>query len=263
VPVLIHAGRGMDRLGEGVVELARTHHDATFVLAHAAISDLGWIVDATHDVPNLVFDTSWWRPTDIAVLLTTCDPSRVLHGSDPPYGTPGLGVQLSARIARACGWDDHDVAQLMGGNARRIFGLEGAVPASRSGDRPPYAMPVEHEPVFRRAAELLAASIHVLLAQGDADEVFDLTCAALDVSSSHPREADARLLRGAIRVGLALLHRDDTFVDGAQEPGFMGWPVTRRIGIELLLSTLAHLATPALPIRGIDRVGWADPAPFV
>ncbi|MCZ4496682.1 MAG: amidohydrolase 2, partial [Thermoleophilia bacterium] len=92
-PILIHAGRGMARLGEQVVELAREFPQATFVLAHAAVSDLSWIVDATRDVPNIVFDTSWWRPTDIAALLTDVEPSRVLYASDPPYGTAELGLQ--------------------------------------------------------------------------------------------------------------------------------------------------------------------------
>ncbi len=252
VPILIHAGRGMERLGEGVVELAREFPDATFMLAHAAISDLGWIIDATHDVENLVFDTSWWRPTDIAVMLTSCDPGRVMFGSDPPYGTVRLGMQLTARIARACGWSDANVERLMGGTARRLFrigedvaGVDGHVTH----------MPVE-EPAFRRAGELLTAAMQVEFSDGDSTEVFDLACAALHVVDAHPRVRDAKLLHGAIEGGRALLMRDET----------TGLPMvspTRRRGVELLICVLAHLATPALPIHGIDRVGWDDPAPFV
>ncbi|MCW2928156.1 MAG: amidohydrolase 2 [Thermoleophilia bacterium] len=258
VPILIHAGRGMERLGEGVVELARQHPRATFILAHAAVSDLSWIVDATTDVPNIVFDTSWWRPTDIAVLLTCAPPSRVVHGSDPPYGSAELGVQITARLARGCGWDDAQVAALMGGNSRRIFGI---------GDEPALAgsldmggarhMPVEF-PAFRRASELLASALQVQFGGGDPEEVFDLACSALDLPSAHERQRDAALLQGCIRVATALLDRTLVGLPGDLPPfAVMGTPTGRR-AIELLMGALVHLATPELPIIGIERTGWSE-----
>ena len=103
---------------------------------------------------------------------------------------------------------------------------------------------------------LLTAAIQVEFTGGDSAEVFDLACAALHVVESHPRARDASLLHGAIEGGRALLTCDDA-------PGMpMSSPIRRR-GVELLICVLAHLATPALPIHGIDRVGWDDPAPFV
>lgn len=260
VPVLIHAGRGMECLGEGVLEHARACPDATFILAHAAISDLAWIVDATEHVPNVVFDTSWWRPTDLAVLLTTCPPRRVLHGSDPPYGTAQLGTQLTIRLARACNWDDAAISLLLGGNARRLLGIPGDE-LSQPVDHAPH-MP-EEVPTFRRSAEFLAAALQVSFGDGDADEVFDLACAALHVVDDHPRRDDAALLHGCIRVARALMSRDDGGHAEKRGAGFMTWSEQRRLGVELLIATLAHVATPALPIAGIDRVGWPDPAPFV
>ncbi len=253
VPILIHAGRGMPRLGEGVVELAREFTGATFVLAHAAISDFAWIVDATRDVENVVFDTSWWRPTDLAVLLASCEPGRVMFGSDPPYGTVRLGVQLTARIARACGWGDDAVAGLMGGTARRLFGLGDDAPVDVAGHA---AHMPEEDPVFRRALELVSAAAHVEFSGGDSAEVFDLACLALDVARDHPRARDASLLTGAIQVSRALLTRDGS-------TGIHTTSTARRRGVELFICALAHLATPVLPIHGIDRVSWDDPAPFV
>lgn len=260
VPILIHAGRGMERLGEGVVELARACPRASFILAHAAISDLAWIVDATHDVPNVVFDTSWWRPTDLAVLLATCPPERVLHGTDPPYATAQLGVQLTIRMARACGWSDEAMSLLLGGNARRLFGTDGAADSHLEEHEP--HMPTEVA-TFRRAGEFLAAAMQVSFADGDAEEVFDLACAALHVVDAHPRRDDARLLHACIDVGRELIRRDAAAPVGTPPATFMSWSEHRRLGVELLIATLCQLATPALPITGIDRVGWPDPAPFV
>jgi uncharacterized protein len=259
--ILIHAGRGMERLGEGVVELACENPGATFVLAHAAISDLAWIVDATHDVPNVVFDTSWWRPTDLAVLLATCDPGRVLHGSDPPYGSAQLGLQLTARIARGCGWGDEAMAALLGGNARRVFGIGEPTAAADPGRHTPH---LPHEvPAFRRASELLAAAMHVQFGGGDSAEVSDLAIAALDLVPSHELHDQARLLQAAICAGCSLLARDHERHHAPDEESFMTWPTTHRLGVQLLICTLAHLATPALPIQGIDGVSFGDPAPFV
>lgn len=260
VPILIHAGRGMERLGEGVVELARECPDATFILAHAAISDLSWIIDATQDVPNVAFDTSWWRPTDLAVLLTTCPPQRVLHGSDPPYGTAQLGAQLTIRLARACGWGDAAMSLLLGGTARGLLRIDRE-------EQPPVVdhaphMP-EEVPPFRRSAEFLAAAMQVSFGDGDADEVFDLACAALHVVEEHPRRGDAAALLGSIGAARGLLSRDDCGRLEERGAGFMTWSEHRRLAVELLIATLAQLATPALPITGIDRVGWPDPAPFV
>ncbi len=255
VPILIHAGRGMERLGEGVVELAREFPNATFVLAHAAISDLSWIVDATHDVPNVVFDTSWWRPIDVAVLFTSCEPERVLFGTDPPYGTVRLGLQITARLARACGWRDDAMSALMGGTARPMFGIEaGDDRAPTISGHAPH-LP-EEVPAFRRAGELLSSAMQVTFAGGDPAEVFDLATAALDVLDSHEHASTARLLHGAINVGVALLGRDrsDELFTASR---------IRFAATELLIATLVHLATPALPMPGIDRVGWSDPAPFV
>jgi uncharacterized protein len=56
--VLFHAGRGIPHLGEAVVDLARDNPRVRIVLAHAGISDVGWIGPAAAALPNLLFDTA-------------------------------------------------------------------------------------------------------------------------------------------------------------------------------------------------------------
>lgn len=260
VPILIHAGRGMDRLGEGVVDLAREYSDATFILAHAAISDLAWIVEATQDVENIVFDTSWWRPTDLAVLLASCDPKRVLFGSDPPYGTVPLGLMITARIARACGWDDHAVAALMGGNARRIFRLESA------DDSQAHAhdahMPAELA-AFRRASELLGAALYVIFSGADAREVLELAVAALDRPKNNEHADSACFLQHAIRVGFTLYQTGIDAENAKSANKQLGFSSRQRLGVQLLMGALVHASTPLLPMCGVDGVQLPDLAPFV
>ena len=62
--MLFHAGRGIPHLGEAVVDIARRYPGARLILAHAGISDLGWIADEAAALPNLFFDTAWWNVAD-------------------------------------------------------------------------------------------------------------------------------------------------------------------------------------------------------
>ena len=100
-PVLFHAGRGIPHLGEAVVDLARRYPGARLILAHAGISDLGWIADDAAVLDNLFFDTAWWNVADQLQLYATIPPGRILYASDMPYapGSAGL-LRLPARGAR-------------------------------------------------------------------------------------------------------------------------------------------------------------------
>ena len=100
-PVLFHAGRGIPHLGEAVVDLARRYPGARLILAHAGISDLGWIADEATALQNLFFDTAWWNVADQLQLYSTIPPGRILYASDMPYAPGPAGrLRLPAR-ARA------------------------------------------------------------------------------------------------------------------------------------------------------------------
>jgi uncharacterized protein len=122
--VLFHAGRGIPNLGADAAHLARLHPDARIVLAHAGISDLGLLRDAAAELPNLLFDTSWWQIGDMLDLLTSVPPGRVLYASDMPYGH-GLNASfLLRRAAREAGWSEEQIAVAAGGQLERIVAGE-------------------------------------------------------------------------------------------------------------------------------------------
>ena len=102
-PVLFHAGRGIPHLGEAVVDLARRYPGARLILAHAGISDLGWIADEAAELPNLFFDTAWWQVADQLQLYATIPPGRILYASDMPYAPGVLAAFVFLRVARAVG----------------------------------------------------------------------------------------------------------------------------------------------------------------
>src|SRR3954465_11811695 len=121
MPVLFHAGRGIPHLGEAGVALARRYPGARLILAHAGISDLGWIARDAAELPNLFFDTAWWLVADHLQLYATIPPGHILSGGDMPYG-PGLTTAfIFVRVARAVGTSPEAMRAIAGGQLARIM----------------------------------------------------------------------------------------------------------------------------------------------
>jgi len=126
-PVLFHAGRGIPHLGEAVVDLARRYPGARLILAHAGISDLGWIADEATELQNLFFDTAWWNVADQLQLYTTIPPGRILYASDMPYAPGVLAAFVFLRVAHAVGLGPEAVHSIAGGQLARIVAGEDPV----------------------------------------------------------------------------------------------------------------------------------------
>ena len=123
-PVLFHAGRGIPHLGEAVVELARDYPGARLILAHAGISDLGWIADAAAGLPNLYFDTAWWQVADQLQLYATVPPGQILYASDMPYGPGTFASFMFRRVSTAVGLDAEQRRAIAGGQLARVVAGE-------------------------------------------------------------------------------------------------------------------------------------------
>ncbi len=130
VPILIHAGRGMPSIADGLCDVALRHLGAPLILAHGGIADLGVFADRLADHPAAFFDTSIFGPLDMIELFARVPPERILFGSDPPYGRPFLALYLTLRVARMSGLDDAAVRRVLGGTAEAI--LSGADPSAPS-----------------------------------------------------------------------------------------------------------------------------------
>jgi uncharacterized protein len=130
VPILIHAGRGLPPLAEGLVELALKHPGATLILAHGAICDQGIITTLLADHPRVLYDTSCFFPIDVIELLARVPAQRVVFASDPPYGATSPGLYLALRVASLAGLDDQALRAMLGETiAALIDGEELPAPA--------------------------------------------------------------------------------------------------------------------------------------
>ncbi len=116
-PVTIHAGYGARALAGPIAELVAAAPGARIVLAHAGRGDARALAASLDAWPDVMLDTSLAALADLAAL----PPSRLVFGSDRPYGDHGTALALVAAAARVAGWSDDEASGVMGGNLRRAL----------------------------------------------------------------------------------------------------------------------------------------------
>jgi len=121
VPILIHAGRGLPPIADGLVELALRHPDVVLILAHAAICDQGVLTNGLADHPRVLYDTSCFFPVDVIELYARVPAERVVFGSDPPYGRPLAGLYFATRVAHKVGLDEAATRLMLGETMARLL----------------------------------------------------------------------------------------------------------------------------------------------
>ncbi len=130
VPILIHAGRGLPPLADGLVELALRHPGAVLILAHGAICDQGILTSRLRDHPGVLYDISCFFPLDVIELLARAPVERIVFASDPPYGMPATTLYMALRVARQAALDEPALLGLLGGTMAGLLD-RGELPAAR------------------------------------------------------------------------------------------------------------------------------------
>ena len=198
-PVLFHAGRGIPRLGEAVVELARKYPDARLILAHAGISDLGWIGVEAATLDNLFFDTSWWQVGDLLSLYCTVPPGRILYASDLPYGSGMFAAFAFLRCALAVGLRGDALAAIAGASLERVLSGDGPLDF---GPAPGTAALGPRDPDFERCATWLCMGCGAAFRGNDPTEALSLAALACHRADAHPL---APVIEGLIETSLDAL----------------------------------------------------------
>jgi uncharacterized protein len=130
VPILIHAGRGLPPLADGLAELALTHPEAVLILAHGAICDQGILTTRLAEHPGVLYDISCFFPLDVIELFARVPAERIVFASDPPYGMPATTLYLALRVARQAGLDEHTTKAVLGGTMASLLGGHGLAPVT-------------------------------------------------------------------------------------------------------------------------------------
>jgi len=115
VPILIHAGRGLPPLAEGLVNLALRHPATVLILAHGAICDQGILTSSLAEHPGVLYDISCFFPLDVIELFARAPVERIVFASDPPYGLPATTLYMALRVARQAHLDEESLRYVLGG----------------------------------------------------------------------------------------------------------------------------------------------------
>lgn len=182
VPILIHAGRGIPALGEQAVALAREHPGARLILAHAGVCDLAWIWRAAAELPNLLFDSSWWIPADLLALFSLVPPGQILFASDSPYGVTLASAVSQLRLALQAGLSGAQIRSIASEQALRLahgHTPQPAGPAVGERERAPHLL-------LDRVLSLLQMGTALSMRNADgAQEMIALAYQACQVPDSH------------------------------------------------------------------------------
>jgi hypothetical protein len=130
VPILIHAGRGLPPLADGLAELALRHSGAVLILAHGAICDQGILTTRLADHPGVLYDISCFFPLDVIELFARVPVERIVFASDPPYGMPATTLYLALRVARQAGLDEVATNGMLGGTMISLLDGHGLPPVT-------------------------------------------------------------------------------------------------------------------------------------
>jgi uncharacterized protein len=130
VPILIHAGRGLPPLAEGLVDLALRHPGVVLILAHGAICDQGILTTRLADHPGVLYDISCFFPLDVIELFARVPAERIVFASDPPYGQPATSLYLALRVARQAKLDDAATRGLLGETMAALLDGDGLPPVT-------------------------------------------------------------------------------------------------------------------------------------
>src|SRR6478752_7714642 len=120
VPILIHGGRGLPPIADGLRALVDRYPEATLIIAHAGIADLAALANCMAGRKGVLFDTSTWSPVDLLDFYRLIPPEQVVYASDYPYGQQPNSLLSALKTTRFAGYSDDQVRAMLGGTANAL-----------------------------------------------------------------------------------------------------------------------------------------------
>jgi predicted TIM-barrel fold metal-dependent hydrolase len=227
VPILIHGGRGLPPIADGLRALVEAYPQATLIVAHCGIADLYELARCMAGRRGVLFDTSTWSPVDVLDFHRQIPPEQVVYASDYPYGQQPASLLIALETARASGWSDEQIRAMLAGTANRLANgeelPEPTVPVGRETLDQPLQLARIHQYLSMATPLLWARQPDTSGVLGLAlsvcaerngysetvDRIAELLAAARELWSSLPSLEDETQLRDATRLTFRLLHLAD------------------------------------------------------
>jgi predicted TIM-barrel fold metal-dependent hydrolase len=120
VPILIHGGRGLPPIAEGLRRLVDRHPEAPLIIAHCGIADLAALAEAMAGRKGVLFDTSVWSPIDLLDFYRQIPPEQVVYASDFPYGQQPASLMIALKTAKLSGYGEAQLRAMLAGTANAL-----------------------------------------------------------------------------------------------------------------------------------------------
>ena len=120
VPILIHGGRGLPPIAEGLRALVERYPEATLIIAHAGIADLAELARCMAGRANVLFDTSTWSPIDLLDFYRQIPPEQIVYASDYPYGQQPSSLLIAVKTALYAGYSADQLSGMLAGTANAL-----------------------------------------------------------------------------------------------------------------------------------------------
>ena len=190
VPILIHAGRGLPPIAEGLERLVDSYPGAQLILAHGGIADLANLAYRFAGKRGVFFDTSVWSPIDLLCVLRLVPPEQIVFASDYPYGQQPSALSLALRVALAAGLDERQLREMFAGTAARIADGEEPLEPSRAQGIETLSQPLAQA----RIHQYLSMALPLLFTrQGDGFGALGLALNATEEPNGSHREELAQI----------------------------------------------------------------------
>ncbi|MBR9698961.1 amidohydrolase family protein [Candidatus Woesearchaeota archaeon] len=121
LPVLIHAGMGLENIADDVFKMCKTYPKLKVILGHAAFVDMDNVIKKVGHKENVLFDTSSLRLFDLYDLIKKLDHHKIAFGSDIPYYDVDWAMQGLIDTAIMLRKRAHQIRKIMGDNVRKWF----------------------------------------------------------------------------------------------------------------------------------------------
>ena len=187
VPILIHGGRGLPPIADGLRALVDRYPEASLIIAHAGIADMGALAACMSGRKGVFFDTSTWSPIDLLDFYRQFPPEQVLYASDYPYGQQPSSLLIALKTARFAGYSDDQLRAMLAGNANALAdGHELPEPTTPLGSET-FAQPMQ----LARIHQYLSMATPLLWTrQPDTLGVLGLAINVCSERNGHAREVD-------------------------------------------------------------------------
>ncbi len=186
VPILIHGGRGLPPIAAHLHALVERCQGVQLIVAHAGIADMANLTGRFAGMPGVFFDTSTWSPVDLLDFYRQMPPEQIVYASDYPYGRQPNSLAMALRTARLAEFDDEQLLNLLGRNAKRI--ADGEPPLEPS--QPKGGDLLTQPTIFARIHQYISMVTPMMwLRQGDSIGVLGLALNTTDSPSNGYKEA--------------------------------------------------------------------------